>query len=55
MTVVGYILIGIGAISLFGNLTGAGGANDPNPSNVNKRVAVWLAVIGLGAFLVWGR
>jgi len=51
MTVAGYILIGIGAVSLFGNLTGAGGISDPDPMRRNKRVIVWLAVMALGAFL----
>lgn len=55
MNVVGYILIAIGAISLFGNFTGGGRGHDPNPTNAGNRVIVWLAVIGIGVYLVWGR
>lgn len=55
MTVVGYILIGIGALCLFGNLTGGRGRNDPHPASAAYRLLVWLAVIGIGVYLVWGR
>ena len=53
MDILGYILIGIGAISLFGNLTGAGGADDPDPMGVNKRVGCHTVLIAIGGLLVW--
>lgn len=53
MHVVGYIILALGVISLFGNMTGAGGANDPDPSGVNKRAGCWLVVIALGAILAF--
>jgi len=53
MTIIGYILMAIGIMSLFGNLTGAGGANDPDHSGVNQRAIIWVVVIGVGASLVW--
>ena len=53
MEILGYILIGIGAISLFGNLTGAGGAGDPDPMGVNKRAGCWLVLIAAGALMIW--
>ena len=53
MHIIGYILIGIGVISLFGNLTGAGGANDPDPSRANYRVGCYAILIAIGGFLIW--
>jgi len=53
MHIIGYILISIGIISLFGNLTGAGGWDDPDPLSVNKRAGYWLVLIGIGGLLVW--
>lgn len=53
MEVIGYILIGVGAFSLFGNLTGAGGADDPSPTSVNKRAGCWLVLIVVGCLVAW--
>jgi hypothetical protein len=53
MEIVGYILIGIGVLSLFGNLTGAGGADDPSASSVNNRAGCWVVVIVIGGLAVW--
>ena len=53
MEIIGYILVGIGVISLFGNLTGAGGSDDPDPTRVNQRVGCWAVLIAVGGLLVW--
>lgn len=53
MDIIGYILIGIGIISLIGNLSGGGGIGDPNPSGVSARFGCYILLIGGGLLLLW--
>ena len=53
MAIAGYILIGIGVIGFLGNMTGAGGMDDPDPAGANKRAGCFVLVGIIGGLLVY--
>ena len=50
--IIGYILIGIGVIAAFGNITGAGGLGDPDPERAKGRIGCYVIFIAAGVLLI---
>ncbi|MXP13635.1 hypothetical protein GRI44_02560 [Altererythrobacter confluentis] len=51
MEIIGYILLGLGLVIAFGNLTGGG---LDRPSMANGRLVFAIMIAAIGAWLLWG-